>query len=261
MSDIVFIGSGNVATHLSKALKSSGHKVLQVYSKTLANAKKLAKEINAEFTNDLSKLRTDADIYFIAVKDNVLPEIAKKINFGNRLTVHTSGSVGIDVIKNVSENYGVFYPMQTFSKQLKIDLSGIAIFIEANKPRNEKILLQLAHRVAGKKNIYRMNSIRRKTVHLAAVFANNFPNHLYAIAEDILKINKLSFDILKPLILETAKKIQNNSPAKMQTGPARRGDKKILDEHKKMLTPYPGYKKIYSLISKSILEKEKMKNG
>ena len=261
MSKIIFIGSGNVATHLSKALHSSGHRVLQVYSKSLANAKKLAKEINADFTNDLGKLRKDADLYFFSVKDNVLPEIVKKINLGNKFTVHTSGSVEMDVLKAVSENYGVFYPMQTFSKSLEIEWYGIPIFIEANKTGNEKKLLQIAYRLAGKENIHRMNSAQRKLVHLAAVFANNFPNHLYVIAEEILKKHKLSFDILRPLILETAKKIQKNSPSKMQTGPAKRGDKKIINEHLKMLNSFPDYKKLYKLLSFGIIKTGEKKQG
>lgn len=261
MPQIVFIGSGNVATHLSKALKSAGNQVLQVYSRSLPHAKKLAKEIRADYTDNLRELRTDADIYFIAVKDNALPGLAKKINLGDKLIVHTSGSVGMDILKKASKNYGVFYPMQTFSKQKKIDLHGIPVFIEANRVENEKILLTLAHQVAGKKNIHRMNSEQRKIVHLAAVFANNFPNHLYTIAEKILNTRKLSFDILKPLILETAGKIQDNSPAIMQTGPAKRGDKKIINEHLKMLKPYPGYKKIYKLISGSIYKAENKKSN
>lgn len=257
MSKIVFIGSGNVATHLSKALKSSGHQVLQVYSRTLSHAKKLAKEINAGFTDNLGELRADADIYFISVKDNALPEIARNINFGDKLTVHTSGSIGMDILKNVSENYGVFYPLQTFSKQQKIDLNGIPVLIEANKAVNEKKLLTIAGKLAGKKNIHRMSSEQRKAVHLAAVFVNNFSNHLYVIGEKILKTKGLSFDILRPLILETARKIQSNSPRKMQTGPAKRSDKKIINEHLMMLSSHPEYKKIYRLMSKSIAESEK----
>lgn len=259
MSKIVFIGSGNMATHLSKALKSSGHRVLQVYSRTLSHAKKLAKEINADFTDNLRELRTDADIYFISVKDNALPELVKKVNFGDRLTVHTSGSVEMNILKNVSVNHGVFYPLQTFSKQQSVSFSGIPVFIEANNALNEKKLFTIASGIAGKKNVHPMSSGQRKRVHLAAVFVNNFSNHLYVIAEEILKTKGLSFEILRPLILETAGKVQANSPHKMQTGPAKRGDKKIINEHLMMLSSHPEYKKIYKLISESIARAEKQK--
>lgn len=251
---IIFIGSGNIATHLSNALKLSGHEILQVYSRTKSNAKRLAVNIGAEFTDDLGKLRSDADIFIIAVKDGVLPEIAAKVNVGKRLVVHTSGSMDMEVLKNTSVNYGVFYPLQSFSKKIKVDVSGVPILIEANKAGNERILFRLASAITGKKNIHRMNSAKRKTVHLAAVFVNNFSNHLYAIADELLKDKGVPFDILKPLIIETAKKIQHNPPLKMQTGPAKRGDRKIISEHLKMLESNPSYKKIYSLISKSISE-------
>lgn len=261
MAKIVFLGSGNVATHLARALVKKGHKVLQVYSRTKQNARLLAAELDAGFTNDPLKLNTGGDIYIISLKDNALAEVAKKINFGKKLTVHTSGSVSMNVLKEVSENYGVFYPMQTFSKQRKIELAGIPFLIEANNSRNEKLLVEMAAALTGKANVYRMNSEERKVLHVAAVFVNNFPNHLFAIAEEILSKNRLPFGILKPLISETIRKIMDNSPARMQTGPAKRGDKKIIDEHLKFLDSYPEYKKIYRLISKSIADNQNVKRN
>ncbi len=250
---VVFIGSGNVATHLSKIILAGGNQILQVYSKTLSNAKKLALELNAEFTSNLQKIRKDGDIYFISVTDSAVPEVAKKINLGRMLVVHTSGSLPLDSVKRVSENFGVFYPMQTFSKEVKMDYSGIPIFVEANSKSNEKILYRLACEISGgKTNVHLLKSNQRKAVHLAAVFANNFPNHLFSIADEILKSYGLSFNLLKPLILQTAKKIQHNSPDKMQTGPAFRGDKKIIEEHLDMMKNRPAYQKMYQLLSESI---------
>ena len=260
---IIFIGSGNVATHLALVLKSSGHQILQVYSRKLINAKKLAQKINCASSNDLKKIKTDADIYFICVKDDAVEKIisdlpVRRQGFGFSISdfqifVHTSGSIIMNILKNKFKNHGVFYPMQTFSKQKKIDLTNTAIFVEANNKFTEKKLIQLAKSIT--KKVHLMNSEQRKVVHLAAVFVNNFTNYFYIIAEDILKKRNLSFEILKPLIFETSQKIQNLSPMEMQTGPAKRGDKKIIETHLKMLNDFPEYKKIYSLISKSISEK------
>lgn len=254
---IVFIGSGNVATQLSMAFAARGHRVLQVYSRSAINAKKLAAKVGAGYTGNLDALRKDADLYIFAVNDHAIKELAAKCNIGNRLAVHTSGSVAITVLKKTSLNYGVLYPMQTFSKGITVNFSSVPIFVEGNNSKTEKTLYRIACKLTKKNNVHIMDSAQRKLVHLAAVFANNFSNHLFSIAEKMLRKNHLPFDLMKPLILQTAQKIQQQNPQQVQTGPAKRGDKKIINEHLRMLHNFPQYKKIYKLLSGSILADQK----
>ncbi|MFH1005760.1 MAG: DUF2520 domain-containing protein [Bacteroidota bacterium] len=225
-SKIVIIGAGNVATHLGKELK-------------------------IKFSKNINFVDRTADIFIIAVKDDAIDEVAKKINIKNKIIVHTSGSVDMNILRKYSENYGVLYPLQTISKERKLNFEKVPICIEANNKQTEKILFSIGKSIS--KNVYCINSEKRKILHLAAVFACNFTNHMYFIAEQILKKEKLSFDILKPLIEETAKKILNMSPADAQTGPAKRNDKKILQHHFRILSKNKYYREIYRIISNNII--------
>jgi predicted short-subunit dehydrogenase-like oxidoreductase (DUF2520 family) len=247
---IVIIGAGNVATQLGAALKKANHTIVQVYSKHRSSSEKLAKLLKCDHTISPEKINRTADIYIIAVNDDAIGEVAKQFNFSDKIVAHTSGSVAMDVLKPISKNSGVFYPLQTFSINKKVDLKNVPICIEANNIKTAKILEQLGKTIS--KNVRKINSEQRINIHIAAVFACNFTNHFYSIADEILKANKLSLDIIKPLIAETAEKIRNNPPAKMQTGPAIRGDKKTMDKHLKMLVD-KDLKKLYQLISKNIL--------
>lgn len=249
---IVIIGSGNVATQLSLALQKSKHAIVQVYSKNNSSARNLAKKLRCDFTTYPEKIIATADIYIIAVKDDAIVEVAEHLKLIDRVVVHTSGSVEMDVLKGTSKNYGVFYPLQTFSKKNKINFKSIPVCLEANNSITFKILQSLAKSIT--LNVQKINSGQRKIIHLAAVFACNFTNHLYTIASDILSSANVSFDILKPVIEETANKIKNSSPHETQTGPAIRNDKKIIDRHLKMLSDKRQYQQIYKLISKSIGE-------
>jgi predicted short-subunit dehydrogenase-like oxidoreductase (DUF2520 family) len=249
---IVLIGAGNVATQLGLALKKAGLNIIQVYSKHRSSSQKLAKLLKCEHTNSSEKINKTADIYIIAVNDDVIAEVAKQIYLSNKIVVHTSGSVEMDVLKTSSKNIGVFYPLQTFSKMKKVYFKDIPICLEANNTKTYKTLKQLALSISN--NVQKINSEQRINIHIAAVFACNFTNHFYSIANDILQANKLSLDIIKPLIAETAEKIKNNLPAKMQTGPAIRGDKKTMDKHLKMLAN-KDHKKLYQLISENIIGK------
>ncbi len=251
---IVFIGAGNVATHLGLALKKTGQNILQVVSQKNTSANTLAKILNCDFTSDLNKINTHADIYIIAVKDDAIVEVAKQLHLKDKIVVHTSGSISMENVRASSKNYGVFYPLQTFSKGKKVNFLKIPICLEANNSSTFKVLETLAKSISN--DVQKTNSEQRKNIHIAAVFACNFSNHMYTIAEEILKSNKLSIDILKPLIEETAKKIKKNSPAEMQTGPAIRGDKKIMKAHSKLITNKK-QKQIYQLISSSIIDSKK----
>lgn len=247
---IVFIGAGNVATQLGLALKKSKHSIVQVYSKRKSSASKLAHSLNCDFTNSPKKIDTTADIYIIAVNDDSIIEVAKLLRLKDKIVVHTSGSVEMNVLKPISKNIGVFYPLQTFSKNKIVDFNVIPVCLEANNTATFKVLQTLAKSISG--NVQKINSEQRKTIHLAAVFACNFSNHLYTIASSILGSANISFDVLKPLIEETAKKIKNTTPVEAQTGPAVRNDIKTINNHLKMLSGNKEYHQLYKLISKSI---------
>lgn len=247
---IVIIGTGNVATQLGFAFKNAGHTILQVYGRDLIKASSLAKVLNAHFTNLISTINTTADIYLFAVSDSYITRIAKELLLKKQLVVHTSGSVTINVFKNKYINYGVFYPVQSILKNRKVDFKNTPICLEAINESSSKQLLTLAKSVSN--TIYILNSEQRSQLHLAAVFVNNFTNHLFVIAERILSKKDISFDLLKPLIKQTADNIKKSKPFALQTGPALRGDTKILRKHLRMLDNMPQYKRIYQNISESI---------
>jgi predicted short-subunit dehydrogenase-like oxidoreductase (DUF2520 family) len=248
---IAIIGAGNLATQLAIAFAEKGVRIQQIYSQTLEAAKKLAEKVNADFTNDLSALVPDADLYIIAVKDSAILEVLENISVEqSQLIVHTAGSVPMNILEGFSQNYGVFYPLQTFSKSRKVDFSTIPICIEANHPSNLIKLQELAEKLTSA--VHQVNSDERKTLHLAAVFVNNFVNHFYTIGAEILQDKKLDFNLLKPLILETATKIEAMHPVDAQTGPAKRNDQTIITDHLKMLHDKPELQKIYSFVTESI---------
>lgn len=259
IKNVVLIGAGNLATQLALALVEKGMLVTQVFSRKTESAKELAEKINAEFTTDLSLLKKDADLYIIAVRDSAIPEVLENLNLDeNKLIVHTAGSVPMNILEGFSANYGVFYPLQTFSKSRKVDFSNVPICIEANHPANLLKLEKLGTQLSGSVN--QINSEERKTLHLAAVFTNNFVNHLYTIGADILHDKKLDFDLLKPLIAETAAKVQELEPIEAQTGPAKRYDKSIIDAQLNMLENRPEYRKIYSFVTESIFQLQQKHN-
>jgi predicted short-subunit dehydrogenase-like oxidoreductase (DUF2520 family) len=251
VNNIVLIGSGNVATRLGIALTEAGYKISQVYSPRAKSAALLAKKLRAEAISDLKKLTKDGVVYIIAVKDDAIEGLAKKIKLKSAILVHTSGSVKMDVLKKSSHNHGVLYPLQTLSKDKKVDFRNIPLCIEASNKATELSLLYFAKSISG--HVIKVNSSQRRTIHLAAVFACNFSNYLYSVSENILKKEKLSFDLLKPLIAETAAKVKTISPAKAQTGPAARGDKKTIEMHLKMLKDKK-HKEIYKLMTKNIMK-------
>ncbi|TKC08325.1 DUF2520 domain-containing protein [Pedobacter polaris] len=246
---VVIIGAGNVATHIAKALKAVNVQISQVWSYHYENALLLANEINAIAVKDLAELDNDADIYLISVKDDAIAELVKHLSLCKGIIVHTSGSVNIDVFVDLTA-YGVFYPLQTFSKNKEVDFSNIPLCLEANDGKTLAILKDVASRLSN--NVLEVSSEKRKILHLAAVFACNFTNHLYAMADEILKANELAFDIIRPLIAETANKVQNALPAEVQTGPAIREDKETIEKHEELLKNQPELLEIYKTLSESI---------
>jgi len=253
IENIVIIGAGNLATQLALALHERGIRVKQIYSRSTDSARELAEKVSAAYTTDLTSLQPDADIYLLAVKDSAIPEVIENLKIGeNSLLVHTAGTVPMQMLEGFSLHYGVFYPLQTFSKSRRVSFSDIPICIEANHPANLVKLEELGKKLS--ETVTQINSDERKVLHLAAVFTNNFVNHFYAIGAELLQEKKLDFELLKPLIRETAAKIEYLHPLDAQTGPAKRNDKSTASEHLKMLEDKPEYRKIYSFVADSIFQ-------
>lgn len=249
-SGIVIIGAGNLASHLSLALSKAGFTIKCVYSKTIKSANTLGLKLNSPFTNEISKIPTEADLYIIAIKDEIIESIINKLKLKSGIVVHTAGSITVDIFKDSFENYGVLYPLQTFSKSRKLDFKNIPICIEANSSVTEKKLFNLGKQLS--ESVYLVNSEKRKMLHLAAVYACNFVNHMYSVSSEILKQSDISFDLLKPLIAETAKKAIDCNPQNAQTGPAVRNDQNVIHKHLELLKDKPEFEKIYKFVSDSI---------
>lgn len=246
MITVSIIGAGNVATHLFKAFsKTKTVSVKQWYSRDLNKISSFKNKV--EIVADLNGL-TEADIYIIAVSDDAISSVSEALPFKDRLVVHTSGSVGIYDLDKKNRR-AVFYPLQTFSKEAKVDFKQVPICIETIGKKDYPQLKSLAEALGSPH--YRVNSDQRKALHLAAVFVNNFTNQLYRVAHEITESEGVEFDILKPLILETAKKVQTMSPYMAQTGPAKRNDKKTIKRHLKQLKNEQ-HKAIYNLLTDTI---------
>ena len=245
MIKVVLFGFGNVGRHLYKAFTAaSGVAVLQVYNRSRVD---FSFSSDTEFTTDISEIKK-ADVYIIALSDDAIASFSSALPFEDRLVVHTSGAVTLNDL-NDKNRKGVFYPLQTFSKNTQVDFSSIPIAIEAVQKEDHKLIEHLAHSLSEK--IVTLTSEERKVLHLAAVFSNNFVNHMYHISEEILAQHQLDFDLLKPLIMETARKVQTMAPKQAQTGPARRNDQDTIDKHLELLERKSD-QKLYKTITKSI---------
>ena len=246
MTRITIIGSGNVAQHLIKAFtKSELVEIVQVYSR-----KKEALSSLIEFdkiTSDFEELQ-ESDLYIIAVSDKAIADVSRQLPFQNRIVVHTSGAASLDVL-DAKNRKGVFYPLQTFSKNKEIDFSIIPLCLEAENTFDFRVLETVAKSVSNA--VFAINSDQRKALHVAAVFVNNFTNHLYHIGQEICEEHQVPFEILRPLIQETAEKINTLNPVDAQTGPAKRNDLVTIDAHLAYLTS-ENQKNIYKLITQSI---------
>lgn len=247
---IGILGSGNVATHLSKALYQHKYFITQVFSRNIDHAKTLANKINAKAINSLDDFYADNDILIFALPDDVLQIVLPKLQISNQVLIHTAGSVSIDVFELYSSNFGVLYPLQTFSKKKQIDLKTVPLFIEGNNSKTLKMIKNIAEVISN--TVIDSDHKQRQSLHIAAVFACNFTNHFYSIANKLLKDKDIEFKYLLPLIEETANKVKFEIPTKAQTGPAIRNDKNTMQKHLKFLNDYPEWKDIYQMISKSI---------
>ena len=248
---IVLIGAGNVATHLADTLFKKGFSIVQIYSRTEQSAKALSEQYAAPFITDIQQIERNADIYVYALKDDAIAVIAKQNPAKKGLHLHTAGSVPMTVFAGLCENYGVIYPLQSFSKNRPVNFEEIPVFIEANTSDNLDMLWTFAKQIS--KNVQETDSEKRKLLHLSAVFACNFVNHLCVIAEKISNDAQISFENLLPLIQETVAKLHALPPLNAQTGPAVRRDKLTMAKHIDLLKQMPQEQKIYKLISENIM--------
>jgi len=249
MIKIILLGAGNVGHHLSKAFdKSTEIDLVQWYSRD--NSKVSYNDIDTEIINDLSKIKS-ADIYVISISDSYVGEISEKLNVSEKLVVHTSGSLDLSIIDKKNRR-GVFYPLQTLSKNKEIELAKVPICIESENNK-DLVLLETISKYIGCKT-YKIDYNERKILHLAAIFSNNFVNHMFTIAKEILDDKNLDFNILKPLINETVDKIHKLDPENAQTGPAIRNNNEILLNHINTLKK-DDHKKLYELMTKLIKDK------
>lgn len=249
---VAFIGSGNVATHIALKLKDAGEEIVCIFSKTVANAESLAAKVGCYFTANPSEV-PGADVYIVSVKDDCIGAALKGVGIPDEsIVVHTAGSVDMMVLKDFATNFGVIYPMQTFSKTKPVDWNQIPLFIEANNDNNLSKLDAFAHKLSP--NVKTATSAGRKIIHLASVFACNFTNEIYAIADRLLSEHGIEFSTLYPLIDETVEKIKVMKPACAQTGPAKRGDEKVLKMQEGLLSGTD--LEIYKLLSKAIQDEQ-----
>jgi predicted short-subunit dehydrogenase-like oxidoreductase (DUF2520 family) len=247
--DIVIIGTGNTATVLGRKLKAAGHNILQVFGRDSMAASDLAYELGTESTNYWNIVNRDADIYILAVSDIAIEEVIKELNLPGKTIVHTAASVSKNILRNASGHFGVFYPLQSLKKEIN-HLPETPIIIDASDEATLDELSNLAHSISH--HVIEANDEQRLKLHLAAVFCNNFVNHIYVLTEDYCKKETIDFKLLLPLIKETAERLEDISPSQSQTGPAIRNDRPTIEKHLALLQNHPQLQKIYSIFTESI---------
>lgn len=246
---VVFIGAGNVATHLVEELYHKSFDIVQVYSRTAESAGALATKVDAMPVTDIKSVVNDADIYIFSVKDSVLEEVASLLPANNGIWIHTAGSLPMNILCKYTSRFGVLYPFQTFSKNRPVDWTDIPVFVEASDSESLSVLMDVAGELSDK--VCELSSDKRRYVHLTGVFACNFTNHMYALSKQFLAKADLPFEAALPLIDETASKVHTLTPEEAQTGPAIRFDENIINKHLELIDDV-NIKEIYKLISGNI---------
>jgi predicted short-subunit dehydrogenase-like oxidoreductase (DUF2520 family) len=247
---LILLGAGNLAWHLGPALRDAGYRILQVFSRTEDHARSLASRLGVEWTTDEGGLNPEAGILLFCVSDRAIPELLCKIELRNVMMIHTAGSIPVDVFRGIAREYGVLYPVMTFSKERSLDVSAVPFCIEGSTPESTAVLEKMARKLSGR--VCRMDSGQRKIIHLAGIIASNFSNHMYRLSGEMLRSEAMDFDLLRPLIRETALKVMEMDPASAQTGPAFRHDDDVVQEHIDLLRDNPELQKIYTFVSDSI---------
>ena len=251
---LVIIGAGNVATHLAKRLKKKDFYILQLVSRSAKHTEELALELHVPYVTDIKKINRQADVYILCTPDDEIEKLSKILRLPGKLVLHTSGSVSMGVLKNISTNRGVLYPLQSFSKDVKTPFISVPLLIEANNASSLEDVKKIASSLS--KHVNKVNSVNRLELHVAATMVNNFTNYIYTLSNDFLiKENNDLFHLLIPMIKESVKKLKKKKPDMLQTGPARRGDNTTINKHLKLLEKYPEQKKVYELFTSLIKKK------
>ncbi len=253
--NIAIIGAGNVAWHLAPALEDAGHTVTEVFARSISSASKITERVYlAEPKDDFDFSESKAEIFILSISDYAISEVADSLILPEQsILVHTSGTTPMDILGYSSASQiGVFYPLQSFSVGKKIDFADVPILIESDDQETLQKLKKLAKSLSDQ--IYTVRSKDRKGLHVAAVFASNFSNHMLRIAEEIMHRQGLDFEMLKPLIIETISKSLEIGAKKAQTGPAIREDYETLEAHHQFLNYNENIAEIYRLISQDIID-------
>ncbi|MBN1596913.1 MAG: DUF2520 domain-containing protein [Bacteroidales bacterium] len=248
---ITLVGTGNIAWHLGHAFVKNGIKINSVIGRSKSSARELGRQINSTYSTEFGPVDDNTEIIILCISDSAVGQVTGLFRESTGYLFHTAGSVGTEVFIPRKERCGVIYPFQTLTKNIPTDLRNVPFCIEASDSDTKNILNALAGIISD--NIHFLSSEERKKLHLAGVIANNFSNHLFALAFDYLNKNKIDTRLILPLITETVRKIENNTPKDSQTGPSRRNNKDIIKEHLAMLESEPSLKKLYSIISESII--------
>lgn len=253
---IVLIGSGNVATVLGRMIRRAGHPILRVISREAGHARLLAQDLDCEYGTFADQFDDPAQLYIIAVKDEAIAAIGDQFHTGSRTVVHTAGSVSKDVLKGISSNYGVIYPLQSLRKEVEPS-QPVPLLIDGNSSETITLLQDFAGTISG--DVALATDEVRLKMHVAAVVVSNFTNHLYTLAEDYCKKEKVDFKLLAPLIEETAHRVAHASPAMLQTGPAARKDTHTIEKHLALLDDHQSLQHIYRMLTESIMERSSKK--
>jgi predicted short-subunit dehydrogenase-like oxidoreductase (DUF2520 family) len=257
MMKVVIIGSGNVATVFAKLLHLQQHKIVQVYSKQLLHAQQLAEMVDATAIDDVALINHSADIYILALADKAIESIASQLKLNNQLVVHTAGSVSINVLQQVSENYGVLYPIQSIRKEMSLS-TPIPFAVDGSSVTVIVQLIALAKTLHP--NVVHYNDEQRLKLHVAAIFACNFVNYMYVQSASFCASEHLDFTVLQSLIEETANRLQLKHPTEVFTGPAVRGDVNTINKHLELLQAYPNLQELYKMLSEQIMGQFKVED-
>lgn len=248
---ISIIGSGNVAFHLAQIFFEKDLLVEEVYSRNKIEGKKLAELVNANFNSDIKAVGLNTDIIIMAISDDAIPAVCKKLNLDTQILAHTSGIANTEDLKMATKNYACFYPLQTFTKGAAVDFENIPILINAANSQTLSDLKTIGFKISN--TVKEISDIERQKLHLSAVIVNNFTNHLFSLSSKYLAKNKIDFNLLKPLIQETVHKISNSDPITNQTGPAKRNDLNTIEKHFSLIED-EDLKEIYKILTKSIYD-------
>ena len=246
---VVIIGSGNVATIMGSRIVSAGHRLLQVMARQEAAAAALAAEWGCGYTAQWEAVEPTADIYIVSLSDRALPGLGSLLSLPGRLVVHTAGAVSGSVLRDVSVRCGVLYPLQSLRKEIR-PFPEFPLLIDADQPGDLPLLEGFARTIA--RQVQRAGDTQRQKLHVAAVFANNFTNHLYTLAADFCRKEEIDFSLLLPVIRETVRRLEYYPPRDSQTGPAIRGDQSTMDQHLEILANYHNMSVLYRLFSDQI---------